>query len=187
MKISNNINEKLAHVPMEKRVFMYDATLIIEFLSATFMPPVYQLTKEALHRIGAGSTIKKEDMQDPEKFQNLFVSLYDMYVYYEKYRAFKGYTAPIESRYKFSLIIKKMLLPKNGWQFAVKRVGRAQLIYVGPCELRANVDASIRAMYPIGETKPEEVKINTRDLQETTVAESAQPLLADEVDPTLVT
>lgn len=186
MKISKNINEKLAHIPMKNRVFQYDATLVIEFLAGTFMPPVYQLKTEALNRIGAGSDIKKEDMKEPEKFGALFISLYDMYNYYAKYREYKGYTAPIESRYKFSLMIKKMLLPKNGWQFAVKRVGRAQLVYVGPCELRANVDAGIKVMYPIDTPiDSTTVNIGSRDIQETTAAESDKPTL--EIDPTLAT
>ncbi len=186
MKLSNNINEKLAHVPVKHRVFQYDGEILIEFLSATFMPLAYHLNIEALHRIGAGSTINRGDMKDPEKYDSLFVSLYDLYTYYAKFREAKRYTAPIESRYIFSVMVKKLILPKNGWQFAVKRVGRAQLIYVGPCEFRASVPADVKAMYPVNAPiETTEVKIVSKDLQETTYAESDKPTL--EIDPTLIT
>lgn len=186
MKISNNINQKLAHVPVKHRVFQYDGSILIEFLSATFMPLAYQLTTEALYRIGAGSDIKKTDMKEHEKYDTLFISLYDLYEYYKKFREMKRYSAPVESRYIFSVMVKKLILPKNGWQFAVKRVGRAQLIYVGPCEFRASVAQEVKAAYPVDQVVDSTlINFGPRDIQETTYAESDKPTL--DIDPTLVT
>lgn len=188
MKISKNIEEKLSGVPMQKRVFLYDASIIIEFLNATYMPMSYLLTPEAMKRLGADSYIRKSDMKDPSKYGELFVSLYQLYEFYKKFREARSYTFPIESKYKFSIIIKKILLPKNGWQFEVKRVGRAQLIYVGPMELRVKVPLEIRELYPVEVSTPSEVKLSLIDLRGTTLAESNEPKAPDEIiDPTLMT
>lgn len=187
MKIPKDINQKLAKVPVNKRVFIYDATLIIEFLNATFMPMEYYFTHEAFYRIGGGSSIKRNDLKNPEKYADSFLSLYQMYEYYKMFRNNKDYTKQIESRYQFSIIIKKLNLSKNRWQFEVKRVGRAQLIYVGPVELRVKVPIEIRKKYPVPtDREPSEIKIVPRELQQTTLRESEQPTKPDEViDPTL--
>lgn len=187
MKIPNNINETLSGVPIEKRVFIYDATIIIEFLQSTFMPLPYHITPDALKSVGAGHELSKKDLKDSSKYDALFLSLYKLYEYYQAFREHRPYTTPIESRYKFSIIIKKLLLPKNGWQFEVRRVGRAQLIYVGPCELRAQATPEMRQLYPVpSQVKVETVNVGTKDLQDSTMSETEAPTKPDEViDPTL--
>lgn len=188
MKVSKNINQKLAHVPVQQRVFQYDATIVIEFLAATFMPLAYHLTPSALKTIGAGSEIRKTDLVKPERYGELFLSMYQLYEYYKLFRESRPYTSPVETKYKFSIIIKKLLLPKNGWQFEVKRIGRAQLIYVGPLELRAKVPLETRNLYPIDKPKVETIDVSNHDLTDTTYSEAREPVKPDEViDPTLIT
>ncbi len=186
MKIPKDINKSLAGVPMSKRSYIYDATIIIDFLNATFMPMKYHLTQEAFYRIGGGLFIRKDDLKDPFIYSELFLSLYQMYEYYKMFREHRDYTRTIESRYQFSIIIKKLILSKNGWQFEVKRVGRAQLIYVGPVMLRAKVPTEIRDKYPIASNEPSEVRLSNTDINSATLRESEQPKLPDEIiDPTL--
>lgn len=44
MKINKeNVKERLAHVPEAKRSHIYDATIVLEFLAATFMPTKFFL------------------------------------------------------------------------------------------------------------------------------------------------
>lgn len=164
MRMPNNINEKLANVPKDKRVFIYDASIIIEFLSSTFMPLRYHLKPQEIHTVGAGNLGKKH-MKESEKYEELFLSVGKLYDYYLIFREYKPYTSPIESRYKFSLIIKKLLFPKNGWQFEVKRIGRAQIIYAGPCKFRSEVEEDILKMYPITKARIESIDVTLSDLQ----------------------
>lgn len=164
MRIPKNINHKLKDVPIEKRVFIYDASIIIEFLNRTFMPTLYHLNHTARAEIGAGSMIKPEHLRVPERYDELFISVQTMYEYYKLFREQVDYTAPIESRWKFGLIIKKLLLPKNGWQFTVKRVGRAQLWYAGPVELRVKVPVNDRTLYPIPSPEVSSVEVTGADI-----------------------
>ncbi len=179
MKMPKNINHKLSGVPIENRVFVYDASIIIEFLNRTFMPLSYHLTREAMLEVGAGKTVKPGHLKDPKRYDDLFISVGDIYEYYKLYRDQMPYTAPVETRWKFGLIIKKMILTKNGWQFNVKRVGRAQIWYAGPIELRAKVPLDIRKNFPIGPANVSagQVEMKPEDMQEQPVQLPDDPTL----------
>lgn len=129
-----NTQAKLRGVPIEKRVFIYDATIVIEFLNETLMPYNYFYDQQGKLRENIG--------EEPA------LSLGDLYEYYKMFRQQKPYTSPIESRYKFSIIMKKLHLDRNGWRFNVRRVGRAQIIYLFPSLLRVKVDPEIRKNFP---------------------------------------
>lgn len=152
MKIAKNINQKLKHIPTNNRVYCYDATIIIEFLNRTFMPLPYFVKLEHLSKIGSGVQVEKSMLKNPELFDESFVSVGDMYDFYMMFRQSVDYTTEVETRWKFGLILKKLLYPKNGWQFIVKRVGRAQLWYAGPTMLRVKAPAVDRVTFPIGKT-----------------------------------
>lgn len=143
-------NRRLEGVPMKDRVFIYNAAIIIEFLNQTFMPTAYFLKPEEIANIGPAEDLKPKHMRNPADLEEKKLTVGDLYDYYKLFRQHKDYTAPIESRYKFSVIMKKLGLMKNGWKFNVKRVGRAQLIYLAPAELRVRVDSEIRKAWPPG-------------------------------------
>lgn len=136
MKMPKNINQKLKNVPINNRVFCYDATIIIDFLNRTFMPLEFFVKKESLNEIGSGVSPRMEHMKEPQKFLDLFMSVGTMYDYYMMFRNQADYTAPVETRWRFGLIIKKLVYSKNGWQFNVRRSGRAQIWQAGPAMLR---------------------------------------------------
>lgn len=169
MKISpDSVNKRLQNVPIEKRVFLYDATLVIEYLNSTFMPMSFVLKKEAFTVVGPGNPISAENMNNPDLFthESAWLSMHKLYEYYCMFRNSRGYTAPVENKYKFGIIIKKLLLPKNGWQFNVKRQGRAQLIIVGPIVLRSAVSPEVRKAYPVPTPKVDTVEVTPKDLNE---------------------
>ena len=164
----NKTSERLKGVPVQDRVFIYNAAIIIEFLNNTLMPTAYFLKPEELHKIGPGQDFKPEHMKDPKDLNEFAFSLGDLYGFYKLYRQQKDYTAPIESRYKFSVILKKLSLHKNGWKFNTKRVGRAQIVYFSPALLRAKVDPEIKKMWPPGQTNILEgqVEVSPKDMSE---------------------
>lgn len=149
MKIPKYINQRLAKVDIPNRVFIYDVSTIREFLNVTFMPTRYYLKPEIIPKVGAGYEINKYDLNDPSKESDYSIDMNQLYDYYKLYRDSKEYTTPVETKYKFSLIIKKMLLPKNNWQFSVKRFGREQKVKVFPCCLRSKVPPEIKTKFPI--------------------------------------
>lgn len=132
MKLPLNNNVRLTHIPMNKRVFIYDAVMILEFLEENFKRTGTLIKPEHVLNIGAHIDIKKFHMEVESDYDSSFMEMKKFYQKYCEWRSIKPYTAPVEKYYRFSLIIKKMLLPKNGWQFTVKRVGRVQLVVVGP-------------------------------------------------------
>lgn len=151
MKIPKDTNQKLSGVPIKNRVYCYDGTIIIDFLNRTFMPLAYFVAPGKIHEIGAGTPPTKEFMADPEQYEESFVQVSKLYEYYCLFRQQVDYTAPVENRWKFGLMIKKLLLPKNGWQFVVKRVGRAQIWYAGPVMLRIKTSAEARTRFPVAD------------------------------------
>lgn len=151
MKVPKDTNKKLAHVPIKHRIFCYDGTIVLDFLNRTFMPLSYFVKLEVVYEIGAGTPPSKEHMKDPAKYEDVFMSVSEMYDYYRMFRQSVDYTAPIENRWKFGLLIKKLIYSKNGWQFNVKRVGRAQLWFAGPAVLRVKAPAEDRVSHPVAE------------------------------------
>lgn len=151
--------ERLHGVPLENRVFIYDAAIIIEFLNQTFMPISYFLSPKGYKEIGGTNPFEKENFKDPNTLETYRESIGTIYDWYKMFREQRDYTAPIESRHKFQIILKKMNFNKNNWCFDVKRVTRAQLIYLAPTLLRARVSAEDKAMYPPMKSKLEDTPV----------------------------
>lgn len=141
MKINKeNVKERLAGVPENKRSHIYDATIVIEFLAATFMPTKYFLPGD--FKPTPGQPLGPKSMRALSKEHNLkMTELYDLYLLY---REEKDYTMKIESRYIFGIIIRNLRYYKNHWEFVTYRVGTAQIWHVGPLLLRADVPAEKR-------------------------------------------
>ena len=98
------IKEKLKHVPMEKRVWIYNADIIMEFLDQTFMPTAYFLKPTFNPR--PGKKIEASEFYSPENL-DYEMTFEDLYKIYLTFRNYKNYTSEIESWYKFSIIINK--------------------------------------------------------------------------------
>lgn len=143
-------NENLQGVPMKNRVFIYNAEIIIEFLNKTFMPTPYFLNMNGLNELMPGVDIEPKHLKDPKVLEEERFTIGDLYEFYKLYRQQVDYTTPIESRYKFSVILKKLSLRRNGWKFRFRRYTRAQLVYVAPAQLRARVPLEIRQAFPPG-------------------------------------
>lgn len=152
MKIAKNINQKLKHVDIKDRVYMYDAGIIIEFLNRTFMPLPYFVKSESLPLIGASVSPRMEHMKDPKKFLDQFMSVGKIYDFYLMFRQQMDFTTPVETRWRFGLIMKKLLYSKNGWQFSIKRVGRAQIWHAGPVMLRVQASVEDRQNFAVAKT-----------------------------------
>lgn len=142
-----NTNEKLKNVPFKDRSFIYNAAIIIEFLNETFMPTWYFLRPEMVDELGARD-LKASDLKNPKDMEGHSLPIKDMYEYYKLFRQQKLYTSPVESYYKFSIIIKKLLYKKNGWKFRVRRTTRHQTVCVSPAQLRVRVPLEIRKLFP---------------------------------------
>ncbi len=168
MKIPRDRNQALKHVEIKNRVFIYDATIIIEFLNKTFMPLNYHIKREIIPQVGSGFEIKKEHLKEPERFDELFTQyrLSQIYDFYKMFRNQVDYTAPVETAFKFNIIMRKLIFSKNGWQFKIRRVGRAQLWYLGPLELRSKVSAEVKAEYPVLKKEVQTVEMTPGDLNE---------------------
>jgi hypothetical protein len=138
-------------VPRDKQVFIYDASIIIEFLDKTFMPLNYFLNYQAMNEIGPGIEIQPKHFKDPKDMEKK-MTMGDLYDIYKMFRQQMPYTREIESHYKFSVIVKKLRYRPNRWQFRVRRTGRAQFIYLSPLELRVRVAPEIKKQYPPGGT-----------------------------------
>jgi hypothetical protein len=157
--------KRLDGVPINNRVFIYNAQIIIEFLNATFMPTHFFFHEQGMKIFTPGGSLKPEMMKDPKVFEDEKYTLGEMYEFYKLYRQQKDYTSLIETRYKFSIILRKLDLLKNGWQFNFRRQTRAQFVYFAPVQLRVKVPLEIRKLYPCGlidlnegqvEVKPED-------------------------------
>lgn len=168
--------EKLKHVPVKDRVFIYNATTILEFLNKTFMPTYYFLNQEGAKRMGPGVTIEKRDLNNPDDLDNCRFTLGEIYDFYKMYRQQSDYTSEIESRYKFSIILKKLSYFKNGWKLNTKRVGRAQFVYFSPLLLRIKVPVEVRKDIPPAnpDLLKSQVTIEPEDLNETETEEETE-------------
>lgn len=178
MKIPKNINQKMRGVAKSDRVFIYNAAIIIEFLNSTFMPTVFFLNFEGRSKIGPGIEIRPPMMNNPDLLEYHAISIGQMYDYYKMFREQKEYTAEIETRYKFGLIIKKLTFTQNGWQFNVKRKGRAQINMVAPAMLRVKATAEDRSSFPVGEKNLSRgvVEVTPEDFQDMTYDVKVNPI-----------
>lgn len=162
-------NERLRGIPFKDRVFIYNASIILEFLNQTFMPTYYFLTPEGQKDMEAGKDLKKLHFKNPESFDKDRMTLGDIFDLYKMFREQQSFTNPIESRYKLSVILKKLSYIKNGWKFAVKRVGAAQMIYFSPVKIRIHVDLEERKNFPPAKMNLEEgqIEVKKEDHEET--------------------
>lgn len=158
------IKKRLENVPLRNRVWIYNAELIIEFLNRTYMPTKFFLSTEGALR-GKEDDLLEEDFQGFQNTQR--ISLDDLYEGYLLFREKENYTAEIESKYKFSLILNKMNYQFNRWEFRKSRYSRNQIIMYGPLQKRADFTADVRAGYPIEKTTLEggQVEVNFQDMQ----------------------
>lgn len=158
-----NVQERLKGVPLEKRSYIYNASIILEFLAKTFMPTRYFFAEGFEAPVGQ---IDDGDFKAISRDKNL--SMKELYELYRLFREEKDYTIEIESRYTFSVIIKHLRLYANGWEFKVYRVGKAQIWHVGPLCMRKDVPFEIREQF----SHPE--KIENQEIVE------ADPVTNDE-------
>lgn len=132
------IKERMESIDPQNRVFIYDASIILEFLRDTYVNPRFYLIDPTLssEEVFARSNFKNKD--DYIGLSQKREKIYDEYV---KWRVNKDYTAPIEASYKFGMILGKMRFARNGWQFNPMRRGLHQVVYITP--VRSRNDASV--------------------------------------------
>lgn len=145
MKIDKKkIDERLAGVPDSKRSHIYYAGLILEFLEQNFVPTRAWLPD--LYKIVPGKLVDNKEFTAASREHRMKMSeLYDLYL---RWRQVKDYTSEIETKFKFSLIIRNLRLYKNGWEFEVHRVGTAQVWYVGPLAFTKDLPQTRRKIEP---------------------------------------
>lgn len=158
MKINETkVKERLAGIPDSKRSHIYDASIVIEFLTKTLMPTAYFLPPNFSPK--PGTPLGQKSMRRVAEGKSMMVR--DLYELYLQFREEKDYTSRIESRYIFGIIIKNLRYYKNKWEFVVYRVGVAQLWYIGPVMLRsdASVEDQNRFKATVEDTSPEATQI----------------------------
>lgn len=137
------VKERLAGVPESHRSHIYDASIVLEFLAATFMPTKFFLPEGFSPTPGTplGATSMRKVSEGKE------MMLRDLYDLYLLFREEKDYTTKIESRYIFGIIVRNLRYYKNRWEFITWRVGVAQIWHVGPLVMRKDVSAEDRAKF----------------------------------------
>lgn len=162
MKITDETTrERLKDVPIEKRVFIYNADIILEFFRETFVPIKYFIKKES--SLKPGQQIIGHITDVGEKSAMTLNDLYEMYLLFRNH---KPYTADIETKYKFSIIVRNMRWYKNEWEFIVKRRGREQEIVVYPLMLRTRLQQII-TKEPVNLSNAQ-VEVELKDLTNST-------------------
>ena len=160
-----NIQKKLASVPEENRVWIYNAAMVLEFLNKNFIPTQYFFQPE-VKEIRGGEALTKNHLQlgCDRKFS---MSVNDLYKKYMWYRDTMGYTSPIESFFKFKVMLNKMRFYKNGWEFFKHRRGTDQEIWFGPLLTREQAGKEISDSFPIPQTNVAagQVDVSLQDLE----------------------
>lgn len=184
MRQSENVDrvKKITQgIPREKLVYRYDASIIIEFLTRTFMPLPYFVKPEYLHtnELVNGMVYGQKRLYNDPEFVECHLPMDTLYEYYLLYREKVPYSRQVESRYQFSVIIRRMSYERNGWKFYVRRYSRDQTLIVGPLKLRVQVPPEVRDIYIFDSPGP---KVS----EETIVEAPLQDMQEDVVeDPTL--
>lgn len=137
------VNERLSGVPDSNRSHIYDASIVLEFLAATFMPTKFFLPANFSPTPGAQLGAKSMRKVSEGK-EMLMRDLYDLYLLF---REEKDYTSKVESRYIFGIIVRNLRYYKNRWEFVTWRVGTAQIWHIGPLVMRKDVSAEDRARF----------------------------------------
>lgn len=180
------VNERLSGVPDSNRSHIYDASIVLEFLAATFMPTKFFLPANFSPTPGAQLGVKSMRKVSEGK-EMLMRDLYDLYLLF---REEKDYTSKVESRYIFGIIVRNLRYYKNRWEFVTWRVGTAQIWHIGPLVMRKDVSAEDRVRFaakledvgpqgkeveadPVADPEEEDAEIGTdlaSDKDETVVA-----------------
>lgn len=156
--------ERIKNIPPENRVFIYDAEIILEFLKQTFIPTHFFLKSDP--KIGlSGKVLEQTDFKEDYEFANFSLPLETLYEYYLLFREQKDYTAPVETKFKFNLIISKLRYNKNGWEFIRRRHTRNQIPTAYPFLLRVRANDEIREKYPVNYTNKTDVESSQVDVQ----------------------
>lgn len=168
MKINHDkVEERLSGVPDNKRSHIYNASIVLEFLVQTFMPTRFFLPPGFSPT--PGTPLGQKSMRKISEGKEM--SIGDLYNLYQLFREEKDYTARIESRYIFGIIIRNLRYYKNAWEFTTWRVGTAQIWHVGPLQLRSDIPADVRAKFA--------PKLEEKSVEATTV--EADPVADPEV------
>ncbi len=151
MKINKDrTKERLDGVPESERVFIYDAGLIIKFLSETFMPPAAFLPEG--YKVPKSLQIEDRGFLERGKKDSMPIS--HLYEVYQLWREQKDYTRDVETKYIFSLIVKRLRFYRNGWEFNIFRRGTAQIWHAGPLVFRKDVSPAERERYSVPKKEP---------------------------------
>ena len=160
------IKRRLESIPAEKRVWIYSAEIILEFLGHNFIPTKFFLTVNGSVEAKA-RPMKTEDFKESDSFKKHRISVNELYEQYLLFREKCDYTAEVETKFKFSIILNKLSYGQNGWEFIKARVSRQQIISFGPIQRRDELKAEVRKDYPINKTTLEgaQIPVSMKDLQ----------------------
>jgi len=186
MKINQKlIKARLDGVDPKHRAFIYDASIVIEFLRLKFMPIRY-FFPDAKPVAGKDLTTGYDFKKTAKKHSMLMRDLYHLYLLW---REEKAYTRTIETRYIFALIIRHLRFYQNGWEMYVHRVGHDQIWYVGPLVLRMDVPIEERGPIPepvtADQTNVEANPMNEPSEEQTEPEEAIEPVKTVEIVPDL--
>lgn len=159
-----NAKKRLESVPKAAQVWIYNADIIIEFLNSTLMPTNYFLKHKGLGLLPGNLVPLNEYTRLNDE-----ITMEQLYKFYLMFREQHDYTSPIETKFKFSIIIKKLRFYKNNWEFVVGRKGRRQVVTVAPALLRSDLTDREKIDYPVNkkqELDTKQVEVEAFDIIE---------------------
>ncbi len=154
MKIKpETIEEARRTIPENKRVFIYNADIILEFLNKTFTPLPYFVKagedgRDGLKALQIGADLVPEHFKEG-MYERYSMPLDKIYELYKVYREGADYTMPIETKAKFGLILNRLNYRSNGWQFIKRRLTRKQYVAFTPLKYRGELLAEEAAQFPL--------------------------------------
>lgn len=159
-KFTEKIRENLEDVAIAHRVWIYDASIVLEFLRSTFMPTQFFIKEEYLN--GDETPNIMRHFKYPLT-RDSYIPLSTIYEYYLMFRQQRPYTKEIETRFKFGVILKKLRLRQHGWLVDKRRFGREQIVLYGPLMLRVKASTEDRQRFPVTQLPNTSVQISTKD------------------------
>lgn len=161
--LSEKRRKVLQNVSIENRVWIYDASIILEFLRSTFMPTSYFVKDDYVN----GDFTPHIDRHFKQPLtKKSYLSIVQAYEYYLMFRQQRPYTSEIETRFKFGVILKKLSLRQHGWLIEKRRFGREQVVMVGPLMLRVQASPEDRTRFPVGGRLSTSVELSTYDAED---------------------
>lgn len=172
-KFTEKTRENLEDVAIAHRVWIYDASIVLEFLRSTFMPTQYFIKEGYLN---SDST---PDIMKHFKYpltREAYLPLSTVYEYYLMFRQQRPYTKEIETRFKFGVILKKLRLRQHGWLVDKRRFGREQNVLYGPLMLRVKANLDDRTKFPVKpyssmSSEITSIQISTKDADDEEIAD----------------